>query len=42
MALCPRLPGELVPEETFTQTPTHTYPDHQSSFISFLHLLWSI
>jgi len=23
-------------------TPTHTYPDHQSSFISFLHLLLSI
>jgi len=23
-------------------SPTHTYPDHQSSFISFLHLLWSI
>jgi len=21
---------------------THTYPDHQSSFISFFHLLWSI
>ena len=24
------------------QSPTHTYPDHQSSFISFLHLLRSI
>ena len=23
-------------------SPTHTYPDHQSSFICFLHLLWSI
>jgi len=24
------------------QSPTHTYPDHQSTFISFLHLLRSI
>jgi len=31
-------PGEPVAEETFT----YTYPDHQSSFIRFLHLLWSI
>jgi len=23
-------------------SPTHTYPDHHPSFISFLHLLWSI
>jgi len=23
-------------------SPTHTQPDHQKSFISFLHLLWSI
>ena len=23
-------------------SPAHTYPDHQSSFISFFHLLWSI
>jgi len=23
-------------------SPTHTYPDHQPSFISFLHLLWSV
>jgi len=23
-------------------SPTHTYPDHQPSFISFFHLLWSI
>ena len=22
-------------------SPTHTHPDHQTSFISFLHLLWS-
>jgi len=22
-------------------SPTHTYPDHQPSFISLLHLLWS-
>jgi len=29
-------PGEPVPEETFR------YPDHQPSFISCLHLLWSI
>ena len=28
--------GEPVPEET---SPTHSYPDHQSSFICFLHLL---
>jgi len=26
----------------YQKTPTHTYPDHQSSFICFLHLLWSI
>jgi len=32
-------PGEPVPEET---SPTHTYPDHRPSFISFLHLLRSI
>jgi len=30
--------SEPVPEETFT----HTYPDHQRSFISILHLLRSI
>jgi len=30
--------GEPVLEETLT---THTYPGHQPSFISFLHLLWS-
>ena len=23
-------------------SPTHTHPDHQASFINFLHLLWSI
>ena len=23
-------------------SPTHTHPDHQTSFINFLHLLWSI
>ena len=32
-------PGEPVPEET---SPTHTYHGHLSSFIRFLHLLWSI
>ena len=31
--------GELVPEETFTH---HSYSDHQSYFICFLHLLRSI
>jgi len=35
-------PGEPVSEETFTHSHTHTYPDHQSSFICFLHLLLSI
>ena len=30
--------GELILE----QSPTHSYPDHESSFISFLHLLQSI
>ena len=23
-------------------SPTHTHPDHRTSFINFLHLLWSI
>jgi len=32
-------PGEPVSEETFTHSP---YPEYQSSFISFLHLLRSI
>jgi len=31
--------GELVPEE---HAPTHTYLDHQSSFICFLHVLQSM
>jgi len=31
--------GELVPEK---HSPTHTYPDHPPSFISFLHQLRSV
>ena len=32
-------PGRLVPEEN---SPTHTHPDHRTSFINFLQLLRSI
>jgi len=35
VALSPGLPG-------WTGTRRNTYPDHQPSFISFLHLLQSI
>ena len=37
MALCPGLPG--VSRYQQKHSPTHTYPDHQSSFVCFLHLL---
>ena len=37
-ALCPGLPGELVPEETLTDPPS----DHHPIFISFFHLPRSI
>jgi len=34
-------PGEPVPEETLTQSPTH-HPDHHPILINFFHLPWSI
>jgi len=40
MAACPRLPGSAGTRRKHSHT--HTYPDHQSSFISFLCLLRSI
>jgi len=39
-AICPRLPGWARTRNKHSLT--HTYPDHQSSFIGFLHLLRSI
>jgi len=40
MALCPELPGWASTRRK--HSPTHTYPNHQPSFICFLHLLRSI
>ena len=40
MALCPVLPGWASYQKE--HSPTHTHPDHQTSFINFLHLLRSI
>jgi len=40
MALCPGQPNWAGTRKK--HPPTHTYPNYQSSFICFLHLLWSI
>jgi len=40
LALCLGLPGWVGTRKK--HSPTHIYPDHQSSLISFLHLLWSL
>jgi len=39
---CPLSGTTRVSQYQKKHSPTHTYPDHQSSFICFLHLLWSI
>ena len=40
--LCPGLPRGVDPEETFTHSHPITHPDHQTAFINWLHLMWSI